>query len=134
VNEVPSRGRVLREAAIAGLAYLIGLALLLFVDLPPGRMPSLLVGATAFLVVYTTLGWLMLGWRPSFRRNAPLGRRPWRYSIPNAVALVAAIIWLWSATAATTPDVAVYGVAVPLLIAGQLVSNLWWASAAPRTT
>jgi hypothetical protein len=57
-----------------------------------------------------------------------------RYSIPNAVALVAAIIWLWIATDATTPDAAVYGIAVPLLIAGQLVSNLWWASAAPKTT
>ena len=123
----PSRDLVVRELAVEAAAYVVGLVVLLFVSaLPAGQLASLLIGLAIFVVVYLILYWLVI------RRPASiLQARPWRYWIPIGVAIAAAGVWGGIPRTATAPDVTSYAVAIPLLIAGHFLSNLWWASAAP---
>ena len=123
MNLASPTGRVIRETVITIAAYLVGLAVILFVDLPEGRWSSLAIGAAVMFVVYAVLKWRLIGFRPAAEHEA---RSP-RYAVPNFIAFALALVWTALPSDATTPDYSLYAVVIPILIAGQFVSNFWWA-------
>jgi hypothetical protein len=121
-----SKRLVLGEFVAMCVSYALGLAVVLvvLVDLPAGQFPTLLVGLGIFLASYAVLFWLLSRRLPPF-----MGARPWRYSIPLGIATVAALWWSVTAREPGAPDVATYVVAIPILIAGQAFSSIWWSTA-----
>ena len=119
-----SKRLVLGEFVALGVSYAIVLGILLFAlpDLPAGQGPSLAVGFVLFAVSYVVLFRLMAGTHP----GAALSR-PWGYSIPLLVGIVAGLAWIVVPRDPAAPDVATYAGAVPLLIAGEAISSLWWS-------
>jgi hypothetical protein len=117
-----SRGEAALEIVVLAAAYLVGLWVIVFgwADAPAGQVPSLLVGlAVAVAVAAVPLGLV------ARRRPAPRPARTWRYWIPVGVA-VAAAAWVSAGLQGpAAPDVATYAVAIPLVILGRVVSNIW---------
>ena len=123
-----TKRQAFRELVVLGAAYAIGLLAILIglPDLPAGQNPSLLVGLGVFIASSAAL-FLVLS---RGRLSLDLGR-PLRYWIPVGVAVVVAVWWSARLQDPITPDVATYAVAIPLLIVGRCISNLWWSTAAP---
>ena len=123
-----TKRQAFRELVVLGAAYAIGLWAILIglTDLPAGQIPSLLVGLGVFIASSAAL-FLVLS---RGRLSLDLGR-PLRYWIPVGVAVVVAVWWSARLQDPITPDVATYAVAIPLLIVGRCISNLWWSTAAP---
>ncbi len=87
-----------------------------------------MIGVAIFLIVSSAIERVLLHRLPSF--TGP----PRPYAIPGIVAAVVAAAWiLLVPKEAATPDMATYAVAVPIVIVGQFLSDLWWsfASSAP---
>jgi hypothetical protein len=124
-----TKRQAFRELVVLGAAYAIGLWVILIglTDLPAGQIPSLLVGLGVFIAASSGLFLVASRGRPSLDL-----RRPWRYWIPVAIALVVAVWWTARLQDPTTPDLATYAVAIPVLIVGRGLSNLWWSTAALR--
>ncbi len=140
--------KVKNDVLVAGIAYVAGLlALLLWPNRQSADQNVVFLVAMAILVlVGAAVDWLAFNrrlafnWRPSFDLLAfvtqtpshyPKSSRPGRYSIPNFIGFVAALIyanWLRSTTA---PDwsLTAYAVSILLLFAGVTASNLCWALA-----
>jgi hypothetical protein len=123
-----TKRQAFRELVVLGAAYAIGLWAILIglTDLPAGQIPSLLVGLGVFIASSAAL-FLALS---RGRLSLDLGR-PLRYWIPVGVAVVVAVSWSARLQDPVTPDVATYAVAIPLLIGGRCISNLWWSTATP---
>jgi len=123
-----TKRQAFRELVVLGAAYAIGLWAILIglTDLPAGQIPSLLVGLGVFIASSAAL-FLVLS---RGRLSLDLGR-PLRYWIPVGVAVVVAVWWSARLQDPITPDVATYAVAIPLLVGGRCISNLWWSTAAP---
>ena len=121
-----SRRLVVGESIALGVSYAIGLVAVLFVlpDLPAGQGPTLAVGSALFAIPYVVLFGLGARSLPSF-----LDARPIRYSIPLGIAIVAEVAWTVILRAVGAPDIAAYAGAIPLVIAGIVVSGAWSASA-----
>ena len=121
-----SRRLVVGESIALGVSYAIGLVAVPFVlpDLPAGQGPALAVGSAVFAISYVVLFGLGARSLPSF-----LDARPSRHSVPLGVATVAAVAWTVIPRAVGAPDIAAYAGAIPLLIAGIVVSTAWSASA-----
>jgi hypothetical protein len=117
-----------RELVVLGAAYAIGLWVILIglTDLPAGQLPSLLVGLGVFVASSAALFLILVRGRPSLNLARPL-----RYWIPMGIAALVAVWWAARFQDPITPDLATYTVAIPLLIVGRCLSNLWWSSAAP---
>jgi hypothetical protein len=127
VRTAPTRTTVLADFAIQAVAYLIGLGVILFVDMPAGQIPPLVIGAVIALILASAIEWPLLHRLPSVLWWSWQPPRP--YWIPMAVAAVLALAWIVIPKDATTPDVATYAGVVAVLIIGSLVSNVWWSSA-----
>jgi hypothetical protein len=85
------------------------------------REGAIVAGVLATVPMYALAYFAVFG-----RSPGAFGGRPWRYSIPNAAGLLAAIaVYQVVSDAAMT-----FALAVPLLVAGQSASQFWWASAA----
>jgi hypothetical protein len=128
MNSTPmSKRLVLGEFVVMCVSYAIGLAVVVLTlagRLPAGQFASLLVGLGVFIAAYAVLFWLL-----SRRLPRLLGGRSWRYSIPLGIAIAGALWWSATSRDPGAPDVATYAVAIPLLIAGQILSSLWWSTA-----
>jgi hypothetical protein len=123
-----TKRQAFRELVVLGAAYAIGLWAIPIglTDLPAGQIPSLLVGLGVFIASSAAL-FLALS---RGRLSLDLGR-PLRYWTPVGVAVVVAAWWSARLQDPNTPDLATYAVAIPLLIVGRYISNLWWSTAAP---
>ena len=103
------------------VSYGIGLISVLALEgLPDGV--RLLGGVAATLIGYVFLHALL------FRRWPTLGMRPWRYSIPNAIGLFVALVL---STGQRLDASSTFATALPLIIVGNALSELWWSVATP---
>jgi hypothetical protein len=119
----PDKRTVLLETVVALAAYGPGLGVVTVVDGALPAVTSIFAGVLVSGVAYTVSFYALFDRLPEF-----LGRRPWRYSLPNAIGLSAATAVSWLALDAATT----FALAIPLLIVGQTVSQLWWSAASRR--
>jgi hypothetical protein len=103
-------------------SYGPGLAAVVVLDDSFSRPASILGGVIVLLLAYSLAHYALFQKMP----RLGFGIRPYRYSLPNGIGLFAAswVYWL-GLDAATT-----FAVAIPLLIAGHNLSQLWWSLAA----
>jgi hypothetical protein len=119
-DRAPSKRDVAIDAALGAVSYVIGLVVVILLSTAAPETAAFVAGVIAFVIAYFCLYFALL------RHAPPFGWRPWRYSIPNAIGLLAATSIWW-----TRPGViAGFALGAAFLILGQTVSQLWWSSAA----
>ena len=121
--EVPTRRTVLLDTVVGLAAYGAGLGVATILAAGDREGFSLSFGVVVFLVAYAVMSYAITGRQPEL-----LSRRPWRYSLPNALGLLGAVAVSWLQLDGPTT----FAVAVLLLIGGGAASQLWWALAAER--
>ena len=122
-----TKRQAFRELVVLGAAYAIGLWAILIglTDLPAGQITSLLVGLGVFIASSAAL-FLALSRGGSRWISAGRCGTGSRLASPSSLPCGGARL-----QDPITPDVATYAVAIPLLIGGRCISNLWWSTAAP---
>jgi hypothetical protein len=121
----PTRRTVVLETVVGIAAYGPGLAAVTVLDPVVPRAAAILGGALVWLVAYPVVYLAVFQRRPDF-----FARRPWRYSLPNAAGLIGALAVTWSGLETTTT----FAIAIPLVIAGQTFSQLWWSPSSGDAT
>ena len=119
-RRAPSKRDVALDAALGVVAYVVGLVAVILLSTALPETAAFAAGVIAFGIAYYALYFSLL------RRPPPFGWRPWRYSIPNAIGLLAATSIWW----ARPGVVAGFALGAAFLILGQTLSQLWWSSAA----
>jgi hypothetical protein len=119
----PEKRTVYLETVVGIAAYGPGLAVVTLLDGALPKVAALVAGVLVAVAAYPVLFFAVFHRMPDF-----LDRRPWRYSLPNGVGLFTASATYWLGLDAATT----FAVAIPLLIAGQAVSQLWWSASAGR--
>ena len=121
---VPTRRTVLLDTVVGLAAYGAGLGVATMLEAGERESFALSSGVLIFLVAYAVMSYAVTGRPPEL-----FGRRPWRYSVPNALGLLGAVaVSVLQLDGPTT-----FAVAVLLLMAGGAAAQLWWALAAERS-
>lgn len=116
----PTRRTVVLETVVGIAAYGPGLGAVTVLAGVLSDLPAILAGVVVSGVMYTFAHVAVLQRIPEF-----FGRRPSRYSVPNGIGLLAASAVSWMRLDPATT----FALAIPLLIAGQTASQLWWSQA-----
>jgi len=108
-----------QDLSAALLGYAIGLVVIFGLAGQVDNSVAAFVAVAATLLVLTVIS-VVLFRRPPLVRV----RRPWRYSIPNAVGLFAAFLITREMDAPWW-----FVVGVPIVLFGVTLSDLWWSRA-----
>jgi hypothetical protein len=117
----PTRRTVVLDTVGQFASYGPGLAAVTFLDDSLPRPAALVVGVLVFGVATSLAHYALFQKVPKLE----IGLRPYRYSLPNGIGLFSATAVYWLGLDAATT----FALAIPLLIAGQTLSQLHWAAA-----
>lgn len=116
----PTRRTVVLDTVGNLASYGPGLAAVTLLDDTLPRDVAIVVGVLVMLVASPLVHYALFQKLPKLE----IGLRPYRYSIPNGIGLFSATAVYWlKLDAATT-----FAIALPLLIAGQTLSQLQWSA------